>query len=220
MKRALYITRTNTKKTESGFTLIELMAAMTILSLGLFSVIHLQVVTIRGNAYARERTEAFLLANGVIEEIRTRALAWIDEQSLQNKPFNEIFPKVPLLEYPVDGVITQENLQALQEYRGLTIAESEDPVTARPINIHGFNPVDFPGLEGSRAIYRVHYVAHQVPLMSGERPNDDLIRMTVFVSWNNKDHGLQSFDWGASWDNFWDRHMVVITCFLSRARYW
>ena len=41
-----------------GFTLIELMVAMVVLTLGLFSIIHLQVVTVRGHAYARERNEA------------------------------------------------------------------------------------------------------------------------------------------------------------------
>ena len=49
-----------------------------------------------------------------------------------------------------------------------------------------------------------------------------LVRMTVIVSWDSKDHGDQDYDWGA-WDNecnFWRRHMVNTTFFLSRSRHW
>ena len=70
------------RRHEPGFTLIELMVALVLLSIGLFSVIQLQVVTVRGGAFARERSEAQALANAVAEEMRARALNWVDNQVL------------------------------------------------------------------------------------------------------------------------------------------
>ncbi|MBW2700245.1 MAG: prepilin-type N-terminal cleavage/methylation domain-containing protein, partial [Deltaproteobacteria bacterium] len=46
----------------AGFSLIEVMVAMVILTLGLFAVINLQVIAVRGNTFARARTDAQKIA--------------------------------------------------------------------------------------------------------------------------------------------------------------
>jgi prepilin-type N-terminal cleavage/methylation domain-containing protein len=204
-----------------GFTLIELMIAMVILSLGLFSVIHMEVVTVRGNAYARERTEAYQIATGVVEELRAQALEWVDVRVGADPTFADVFPNIVVTQTADDGALTlADNVKALREYRGIDIATDDGGETAMPINIHAYNTQDFAGIKSSRAIYRIHYLAVNVPLLAGDLPSPDLVRVSIFVSWDNKDHGLQDIDWNNFWDNFWDRHMVVVTCYLTRTRNW
>ena len=71
-------TRRRRRSGRSGYTLIELMVALVVLSLGLFSILQLQVYTVRGHAYAREKLEALRIAQGVAEELRTRSLECSD----------------------------------------------------------------------------------------------------------------------------------------------
>jgi hypothetical protein len=50
-------------------------------------------------------------------------------------------------------------------------------------------------------------------------PQNTVIRVTVVVSWDNKDHGGGT-NW-AVWtgvNNFWRRHMVTETFYLYRTR--
>jgi prepilin-type N-terminal cleavage/methylation domain-containing protein len=57
---------------ENGFTLIEVMIAIVVLSIGIFSTYHMQVSSIQGNANASRLTGASTLALDQIEQI----LSW------------------------------------------------------------------------------------------------------------------------------------------------
>lgn len=59
-------------KSVSGFSLVELMIAMTIFAVGLLAVVSMQLTAIRGNSSANSLTTATALAEGILEEI----LAW------------------------------------------------------------------------------------------------------------------------------------------------
>ncbi len=59
-------------KSVSGFSLVELMIAMTIFAVGLLAVVSMQLTAIRGNSSANSLTTATAIAEGIIEEI----LAW------------------------------------------------------------------------------------------------------------------------------------------------
>jgi type IV pilus assembly protein PilV len=56
--------------TQAGFTLVELLVAMTILAIGLLGVAGMQMTAMRENSSAHARTAATALASGILEEIR------------------------------------------------------------------------------------------------------------------------------------------------------
>ncbi|HOX45754.1 MAG TPA: prepilin-type N-terminal cleavage/methylation domain-containing protein [Myxococcota bacterium] len=197
----------------AGFTLIEVMMAMVVMSLGVFAVIQLQVVAIRGNAYARERTEAYEIALGVAEEMRLQSLRW--------KPgtvFSAVFYNPSSLPnpgaQPLDGVdILDTQLQTFPFYNDTPLGDSAFE-NADPINVFGALAG---AVDGQRSIYRVHYAMYQVRPAPGLPVNPGLVRVTVLVSWDNKDHGLQT----GAWENpalaaFWNRHMIAITFYLAQ----
>lgn len=55
-------------KNNSGFSLIEVMIAMTIFAFGLLAVVSMQVTALRGNSGSRDMTEATILAQEIAEE--------------------------------------------------------------------------------------------------------------------------------------------------------
>jgi prepilin-type N-terminal cleavage/methylation domain-containing protein len=209
-------------RTERGFTLVELMVALVVLTAGLFAIIHMQVVTIRGHSYAREREEAYQIAQGIAENLRTRSLEWLDLRDGMDKTFADVFPEITLITPPpLAGTnIDMINLRSMQEYAGTAISADGTPQTASPINVFGRNPTDNPGLPGARGAYRVHYIAYAVPYQEGQPPDGSLIRVTIFVSWESKDHGAD-VDWSNWWNGgaaYWDRHIVSVTTYLKRHR--
>jgi type IV pilus assembly protein PilV len=59
---------------EGGFTLIELMVALTILIIGLLGLMGIVMVSLRASSFSRHGTEAAVLAEDKIEELRTMAV--------------------------------------------------------------------------------------------------------------------------------------------------
>lgn len=53
----------------SGFTLLEILIAMVIFSIGLLGVAKMQISSIQGNAYSQDVTEATFIAKDKIEEL-------------------------------------------------------------------------------------------------------------------------------------------------------
>lgn len=58
-------------KSEAGFSIIELMIALTIFAIGLLATASMQITAIKGNAGAQKRTTINAAAAGVMEEILT-----------------------------------------------------------------------------------------------------------------------------------------------------
>jgi prepilin-type N-terminal cleavage/methylation domain-containing protein len=221
----------------AGFTLIELMVAMVVLALGMFSVLQLQVYTVRGHAYAREKLEALRIAQGVVEELRTRSLEWVEGKTV-TKTFDQVF-NTPTANFPVLAVgatppagtnLDTNNLFSVTSYLrdtgglgaryALTTGPGDTAVAnAVPANMFGA-PLGTGQMEGQRTVYRVHLTGHYVRTQAGTPPNPNLVRMTVFVSWDNKDFGEQ-YDWNNWWsggDNFFRRHMVALSFYLFKRR--
>jgi len=170
--------------------------AMVILTLGLFAVINLQVIAVRGNTFARARTDAQKIAQGVSDEIRTQGLRWLGSNML-DYTWAGIFPNLPLTDPPSGAGV---NLNLVGSALLIDVAAGTGP----------------------GAMYRVHYVAHLVPLAPGAAASPNLVRVTVYVSWDSKDHGQQDYQWddwwGAGGDNYFKRHVVSVTQFLSKRR--
>jgi len=57
-------------KDKNGFTLLEVLIAMAILSIGLLALAGLQVVVIKGNASSKNLTSAVILAEAKLEELK------------------------------------------------------------------------------------------------------------------------------------------------------
>ena len=201
----------------AGFSLIEVMVAMVILTLGLFAVINLQVIAVRGNTFSRARTDAQKIAQGVADEIRTEALRWVDSNIMTDLTWNGIMSDLPLTGAPLNNG-SNLNLQVLG-----SVPTYQDNVIAADNVVTSALLIDVAGNTGPGAMYRVHYVAHGVAVEAGATvPADpDLVRVTVLVSWDSKDHGQQNYDWGAWWsggNNYFKRHIVSVTQFLSKRR--
>lgn len=76
-----------------GFSLIELLVAVTILAIGLLALAGLQITAIQGNSFANTVSQATALAEDRIEEIRNMDYADI------------VFASNPFIEANVDGTI-------------------------------------------------------------------------------------------------------------------
>jgi len=171
----------------------------------------------------------------VAEELRTWGHGWAELPDGSGYDFEKTFTatnpalsinliKSTLATLPSEGgQLAYTSLNSLESYRGFKVAADDTLKNARLINVFGKGPkvdgVDPAELESCAAIYRVHYVAHPVRLVPGGGGSSDLIRVTVFVSWDNKDHGDRSYDWtkwGDAAGTYFNRNMVAVTFYLGR----
>jgi len=70
---------------EEGFTLIELMIALLILSIGLVALAGLQISAIKGNAFSRRITTAVSVAEQTIEQIKSTPY-----NNIQSQPLSQV----------------------------------------------------------------------------------------------------------------------------------
>lgn len=79
---------------EEGFTLIEIMITLVILSIGLVALAGLQVSAIKGNAFSKRMTAAVSIANQKLEQIKDTTYANIlSESSTQITQSNMSFTR-------------------------------------------------------------------------------------------------------------------------------
>jgi prepilin-type N-terminal cleavage/methylation domain-containing protein len=215
--------------TRAGFTLIELMAAMVVMAIGLFAIIQLQLVSIRGNSYAQERSNAQEIADGVAQEIMTQSLEWVNlTPNGPNVSFGALFsPPLHTLilvnanPVPMGDQIPFAALQPLTMYRGKAIGLNDTINTAGCSSLSAADPECGQYLGKIGRIYRVHYIAQVFPLMRGAaNPNPAQVQVVfikVYVSWDSKDHGPQDHAWDSILENdFLNRHMVTATVYARQ----
>ena len=66
---------------EEGFTLVEIMIALVVLSVGLVALAGLQISAIRGNSFSKRMTTAVFVATERIEQIKNMPYANIQSES-------------------------------------------------------------------------------------------------------------------------------------------
>ena len=59
-------------RSESGFTLLELLVAMSILAVGLLATVNMQVTSLQRNGFAQRTTVVTALARGAMDDIMSR----------------------------------------------------------------------------------------------------------------------------------------------------
>lgn len=64
---------------ERGFTMVEVLVALAIMAVGLIGILALQRGAVSASGYSRRATEAAILAEDKLEELRTAPLAVIDD---------------------------------------------------------------------------------------------------------------------------------------------
>ncbi|MEW6161755.1 MAG: prepilin-type N-terminal cleavage/methylation domain-containing protein [Nitrospirota bacterium] len=79
------------RKNPNGFTLVEVLIALAILSIGLLALAGLQVVVIKANAGSKNLTSAVILAEAKIEELKRNGFGSLTNGNFQdpNNPVNE-----------------------------------------------------------------------------------------------------------------------------------
>jgi type IV pilus modification protein PilV len=77
-------------QSKEGFTLIEVMIALVILSVGLLALATMQIVSIRANAFSTEMTYASMLAQSEFEEFRN--MAYDDITPTGGTPDSKVIP--------------------------------------------------------------------------------------------------------------------------------
>jgi prepilin-type N-terminal cleavage/methylation domain-containing protein len=70
MNRIKNIKENVKRENEDGFTLIEVLLALSIFSIGILGLASMQYATINGNVFARDVTEAIMLATDEIEKAK------------------------------------------------------------------------------------------------------------------------------------------------------
>jgi type IV pilus assembly protein PilV len=79
---------------EEGFTLVEIMIALVVLSVGLVALAGLQISAIRGNAFSKRMTTAVSIANEKMEQLKNSSYANIlSESSTQVNQSNMNFTR-------------------------------------------------------------------------------------------------------------------------------
>ena len=96
----------NKKTGQDGFSLIEVLIAISILSIGMLALAALQVSAIRGNALGKKKSLAVALAEAKIEEFR-------------NTPYASI----------AGGITTEEDLSLGEIYTRQSTIEDNVPTT-------------------------------------------------------------------------------------------
>ena len=90
---------------DRGFTLIEVMIALFILSVGILGIANMQISSIDANAKARKRTELLVAAQKQIEEIMQQDYATISAGTItMGHTDDATIPKNYTLQYDVSDV--------------------------------------------------------------------------------------------------------------------
>lgn len=105
------------KLTEQGFSLIELMVSMVVLSVGLLGLAALQGTAINGNQHGSTISQATALAQDVVEQIR-----YTDYDDINTTNFPALEPGVGGTQF--DRAVLIEEDEPLNELKRITVTVS------------------------------------------------------------------------------------------------
>jgi type IV pilus assembly protein PilV len=108
---------------EEGFTLIEIMITLVILSIGLVALAGLQVSAIKGNAFSKRMTTAVSIANERLEQIKDKAYADILSESPTQIPIK--YPNEPEMIFIRQVTVTNNSPLANTKTVNVTVTWSD-----------------------------------------------------------------------------------------------
>jgi prepilin-type N-terminal cleavage/methylation domain-containing protein len=166
------------KKQTSGFTLIETMVAITLLSVAIVAPMGLTAQSLGSAYYARDQITAFYLAQEAIESIRALRDAQILQIAKRSDGASvDLFGPIPLNEQPFTIDTTQSDpATAIQNCNGVCPPLQTDGTLYGYSN--GWADTNF-----TRTV-KAAYVANS---------NNDEIRVSVTVSWKTQSIQTRAF---------------------------
>jgi type IV pilus assembly protein PilV len=108
---------------EEGFTLIEIMITLVILSIGLVALAGLQVSAIKGNAFSKRMTTAVSIANQKIEQFKDTSYANILSES--STQITTTHPNQPSMTFTRQVTVTNNSPLANTKTVNVTVTWSE-----------------------------------------------------------------------------------------------
>lgn len=97
-----YLIKNKVISTPHGFTIIEVVIALCILSFGILAVANMQISSIKGNSSARKRTEAATLAMEYMERVISKDYNSLTNENLTSN--NYVIQCTVTPDSPVSGV--------------------------------------------------------------------------------------------------------------------
>lgn len=89
-----------------GFTLIELLLALVILSIGLMALAEMQLVAIKGNSFAQKSTQAIVLTQDKLEDLRRMGYASVVAASTTSQTLSGGFTRTWTKDTSTSGVVS------------------------------------------------------------------------------------------------------------------
>ena len=171
------------KHCQSGFSMVEVMVAILLLTVGLLALAKMQTQAVASNNYGNQLTEATFLAQDKLEELR-----------LLNECYLAVIAK-PELSWTAEdqAVVNNYNSQLSDSVANWIETDGPDPDTipdqfnwlAAPdhTNVDGLgavaNPIDVTGAAASAGGYtRIWYVADNTPVTKAKN-------LRVLITWGN-----------------------------------
>lgn len=102
-----------------GFTLIEVMFALTILAIGILGLYALQLSSVKGNDSAGKRTQAVAWATNRMEILQQTSFADIADDGQETRGIYNIQWSAPQVDLNNDGVDDARNIQINVTWNGL-----------------------------------------------------------------------------------------------------
>lgn len=90
---------------QKGFTLPELLIALVILSIGLLSLAKMQLVAIKGNSFAQKLTQAVVLTQDKLEDLRSMGYTQVVAASTTSETLPEGFTRTWSKDTSISGTV-------------------------------------------------------------------------------------------------------------------
>ncbi|NOZ86656.1 MAG: type II secretion system protein [Deltaproteobacteria bacterium] len=218
------------KKQADGFTMVECIAALAVLGISLAAVFQTIYISARSNRFAREISAASYLANAFLEDVRRRATAWnpklaSQEPLFQNTPgalWQHVFPDLPLKNDPVPPPIPWcDNTKQfcpittfLDNPDFTTLPGWKDTKTGQWL-LDEQGRLKDPVAQDINRRFILEYRAQLLGLTTSPNASNEVVRLTLRVSWSNKDQGeTASKDYYGTADE-WNRRMVLLDTMVT-----
>jgi Tfp pilus assembly protein PilV len=126
--------RVNSRRRDAGFTMIEVMVAVLLTALTVIGVLGLYRIESRASAFSRRETEAAVLAQDKLEELRTQAAPTVNVTG-SDAPVDQFSTQAPFNYFDRNWTVSVSADAAVYNIT-VTVSWDEDGYT-RTVTVHG-----------------------------------------------------------------------------------